>query len=258
MRKLRLNLKKEQQKRSNENNTLEDSLYSILEGCKIQKQHFHGGAMNGVCCRRLLDNVETIFKKIRILTSEKMKLNTKRNFDVDIKIVTDVLTKFEYLFETTDLVFSNLRLLAPTEEEINETEKAIKVLEQVWKDLELYVTPKAHILFYHTIEQVRFFEGISDMVEDFIEKFHQVGKKLDHLVARMSSQGFRKQELAKIRRLWLSNDPVVLKQLAKVNNLRKRKIVHSSIAKSNATVKKLEMKKAKREKVKCTFNLHKY
>ena len=134
--------------------------------------------MNGVCCQRLLDNVETIFKKITILTSERLKLNNERNFDIDIMIITDVLTKFEYLFETTDLVFSNLRLLAPTEEEINETEKAIKVLEQIWKDLELYVTPKAHILFYHTIEQMRFFEGISDMVEDFIERFQQVEKNL--------------------------------------------------------------------------------
>ena len=74
----------------------------------------------------------------------------------------------------------------------------------------------------------------------------------------MSSQGFQKQELAKIRRQWLSYDPVVLKQLAKVNNSRKRKMVHSTIAKSNATVKTLEMKKAKREKVKCTFDLHNY
>ena len=173
-----MNLKKEQQKRSNENNTLEDSLYSILEGCKIQKQHFHGGAMNGVCCRRLLDNVETIFKKIRKLTSERLKLNTKRNFDVDIKIVTDVLTKFEYLFETTDLVFSNLRLLAPTEEEINETEKAIKVLEQVWKDLELYVTPKAHILFYHTIEQVRFLKEFQIWWKTSLRSFTKLEKNL--------------------------------------------------------------------------------
>ena len=258
LRKLKLNLNNEQQKRGYKDDGLEDSLYGILEDCKIQKQHFHGGSMNGVCCRRLLDNLDIIFPKIKRITSDRLKSNAQRKYDRDITILTEVIEKFEYLFETTDLVFSNLRILAPSEEEVCDTEKAIKVLEQIWKDLELHVTPKAHILFDHTVEQIRFFEGISDLVEDFIERSHQMGKKLDHLVARMSSQGFRKQELTKIRRRWLSNDPFVLKQLSKVHDLNKRKKLDSPIPTSNAITKARETKRVKRERVKTTFEMHHY
>ena len=48
------------------------------------------------------------------------------------------------------------------------------------------------------MDQIRFFDGIADLVKDFIKTSYQIGKKLDHLIARMSSQGFKMQELAKI------------------------------------------------------------
>ena len=80
------------------------------------------------------------------------------------------------------------------------------------------------MLFTHTIIQVKKYNGISDLVEDFIERAHQTGKKLDHLVARVSSQDFRKQELSKIRRQWLANNPLILQQLneVKVKRMRRR------------------------------------
>ena len=71
------------------------------------------------------------------------------------------------------------------------------------------------ILFLHAMDQVYKFGGIADMVEDFVEKAHQEGKKLDHLVARMSSQSFRQQELVKIHRQWLKSDPDILSQICK-------------------------------------------
>ena len=45
-----MKLKIEQKKRKNYDNGMENLLYNILEESHIQKQHFHGGAMNGVCC----------------------------------------------------------------------------------------------------------------------------------------------------------------------------------------------------------------
>ena len=52
----------------------------------------------------------------------------------------------------------------------------------------------------------------------------QTRKKLDHLVARMSSQDFQKQELSKIRRQWLAKNPLIPKQLneVKVKRMRQR------------------------------------
>ena len=91
------------------------------------------------------------------------------------------------------------------------------------------------------------------MVEDFIEKYHQTGKKLGRLVARMSAQGFRQQEMVKIRRQWLSNNPLVDNQINNINKIRTRKSSNSpSIQKRKVTKYQIngEVKKIKREMVK--------
>ena len=187
-----------------------------------------------------------------------MKTHKERDFENDKKLLTNTIDTFHYLLEITDVVFSHLRILSPTEEEIKETYEAIKMLENVWRDLDMYITPKAHILFSHTVQQIRFFDGIADLVEDFIKGFHQTGKKLDHLVARMSSQGFRKQELTKIRQQWISNDPEVLKQLSNIQRARKRKftIKNSPSLKSGEQTKARETKMVKREMIQKTFGTH--
>ena len=70
------------------------------------------------------------------------------------------------LFETLDVIFSLLRVVCPTEEEMTKIEKSIQMLEVQWNDLELTHTPKFHILVEHTVVQVRLFGGIADLAED--------------------------------------------------------------------------------------------
>ena len=242
-------IEKEKELRKGDEESLENLLHCILENSNIKKQHFHGGSMNGVCCRRFLDNIDTIFKEITKLTSDRLKLNGKRKYDQDLMILTTTIDTFKSLFETMDLVFSSLRILNPSEVEMKNTAESIIVLEQLWSQLDLTITPKAHILFVHTMEQVHRFGGIADLVEDFIEKSHQAGKKLDHLVARMSSQGFRKQELVKIRRQWLSSDPAVLQQLHSVKKRRKRTMKNLPALSNSNHNKKRRIKEEKREMV---------
>ena len=38
--------------------------------------------------------------------------------------------------------------------------------------MDLNHPPKIHILFTHTIEQVKFYNGIADLVKDFVEKYN--------------------------------------------------------------------------------------
>ena len=181
--------------------------------------------MNGVCCRRLLDNTKVIFEKVINLVHEKVSMNIRRKNN-NVSQLTEVIDTFESLFECMDVMFSKLRILDPTMEEINEMTVGIKGLETLWIELDLSMTPKMHILCNHTIKQVKQFGGIADKVEDFVEKSHQVGKKLDALVARMKSQCFRQQELVKIRHQWLSSDPSVSNQLSIICQKRKRNLNH--------------------------------
>ena len=149
--------------------------------------------------------------------------------------------------ETMDVVFTNLRILAPSDKDIEETKKSIEVLKMLWTNLDINITPKAHILFVHTLDQYKRFGGIADMVEDFVEKSHQTGKKLDHLVARMNSQCYYQQELVKIRRQWLASDPRVTLQKDKVHEASKRRLKNSP--KNSKKISKHELKTLKRNRI---------
>ena len=165
----------------------------------------------------------------------------------NVSKLTSVIHTFKLLFECMDVVFAKLRILSPIEKEIKEIKMAIQALEKLWLELDLNITPKMHILTTHTLDQVIRFGGIADKVEDFVEKAHQLGKKLDHLVARMNSRCFRQKELVKIRRQWLSSNPLVSKQITIVNQQRKRKCKDSLTTKPKHT-RCQTIKKIKEEK----------
>ena len=245
---VKLKLELEQQKRAGNVNGIDNLLLGFLEERNIKKQHFHGGSMNGVCCRRLLDNVDVIFENIQSMVKDKIAKKDENNKQ-NIELLFGVIDTFKDLFECMDIVFSKLRILDPSEVEIKEIGKAIKVLEGLWKKLDLNITPKMHILTCHTLDQVIMFGGIADKVEDFVEKAHQIGKKLDHLVSRMSSQSFRQQELVKIRRQWLTSDPLVSNQLSTIQKQRKRNINYSPEKKPTRSEMHKRIKTEKRKDV---------
>ena len=250
LRDLKILLEAEKKKRLGDEISIENSLFCILESSNIKKQHFHGGAMNGVCCRRLLDNTKVIFEKVINLVHKKVSMNIRRRNNNVCKL-TKVINTSKSLFECMDVVFSKLRILDPTMEEINEMTVGIKGLETLWIELDLSMTPKMHILCNHTIKQVKRFGGIADKVEDFVEKSHQVGNKLDALVARMQSQCFRQQELVKIRRQWLSSDPAVSKQICHIHQSKKRKPrdLRYVNVKETKTKSLIKVKREKRQRV---------
>ena len=248
LREAKSNLKAEREKRDGDEMSIEQIMYDILEESKIKKQYFHGGTLNGVSCRRLLDNVDPIFQKIKTKCHERLAQNTTRRKPIDAEKLDAVLGTFENVFNTLDVLFSLLRQPDPTNEEITKMEKGMRVLEQLWNDLELSYPPKYHVLLDHTIDQVRLFGGIADLVEDFIEKSHQLGHKLSHITSRMSSQCFRDIEMGKIRRKWLMTNPSVQKQIDKVKDATRRHRSSASPKKRFKKDVKREQKAIKRER----------
>ena len=241
-------------KRIGDEKGIEYLLYEILEQSKIRKQAFHGGAMNGVACRRLLDDIEIIFPKVRDLAHERANLNRNRTTLIEHDKIDDILDQFLSIFQTLDVVFALLRLVDPTEEEMSNMEKIIDQLRMQWKKLELHETPKFHILTTHTLMQVRLFGGISDLAEDFVEKSHQIGNRLNHLTSRMNTQNYRDQELMKLRRRWLNTNPLVQDQIQQVKESTRRKNSnHSTPTKKFKKDIKKEAKLIKREKIVATI-----
>lgn len=132
-------------------------MYKILDESKIEKESFHGGAMNGVLCQHLLDNVDVIFGKIGKMGHDCVSANTICKEPIDHNTLDTVLDKFLHLFETMDIVFLMLCICCHTEDKVEKIEQSIKVSEKQWNDLQLTHTPKFHILVNHTAAQIQKF-----------------------------------------------------------------------------------------------------
>ena len=208
-----------------------DALFdNILKtDANIYREAYHGGELNGVCVRRFLENSTVLMKKITALVSERRDKDDGRT-GYDNRCTSEELDKtmgtYSDLFRVMDLLFSLLRIPAPTVNDIKNAKKTVAQLEQLWKQLNISETPKAHIIFKHTVVQYEYFGGIADKAEDFVEKAHQIGKRLEYLTSRLPSGDYKRKQLIHFQRMWMQQDPDVEMQINNVRTSSKRKLRH--------------------------------
>ena len=226
----------------------EAELEDILgELANIYKEAYHGGMMNGVCCIRLLEYNSEVMKAIKEMC-EKC-LNSRNESEVQNcthEEMEKTLESFSNIFEALDCVFSSLRIVDPTDGELQQTEKAVRILETMWRKMGLNITPKAHIAFNHICEQQRMFSGLADKCEDWVEQTHQTGLKLDYLTARIPRKYENKQQ-TQLATAWRNTDPKVQKHqqyvLEQTRKQKKNDVIHSPAANSKLDKKKERMAK---------------
>ena len=99
-------IKKYISRREGNEDGLDTKLEKLLEQqCKIYVQSFHGGEMNGVCCRRLLDNIDTVIENVYSIVletfdkiDEAKKLTTQQDVKNHIDDVASMLRMTDYIF----------------------------------------------------------------------------------------------------------------------------------------------------------------
>ena len=221
------NIRKKWVGRVNGLDTLFDNL--LKTEANIYREAYHGGDLNGVCVRRFLEQSTNLMQKITCLVSERRD-ETNGRTEYDNRCTKEELKKvmgtYSDLFSVMDLLFSLLRIPAPTENDIKNAKKAVARLEQLWRELNMSETPKAHIIFKHTVVQYEYFGGIADKAEDFIEKSHQTGKRLEYLTSRLPSGDYQRKQLLHFEKMWMQQDPDVVMQINHVRTSSKRKIKH--------------------------------
>jgi hypothetical protein len=219
-------------KRVGSTNGLDTVIDQMLKReANIYREAYHGGDLNGVCVRRFLEQSSFLMDNITALVCERRNEDNGRveydNRCEEEELKTHMST-YRDLYSAMDLVFSLLRVPAPNSYDIKNVKKAVARLEQLWRKLGINETPKAHIMFKHTVQQYELFGGIADKAEDFVEKSHQVGKRLDYLTNRLPSGGYKRKQLLHFKRMWMQQDPCVIEQIHQVHTSRKRKIRHPS------------------------------
>ena len=150
-----------------------------------------------------MDNAVNIFKEIRIESLER-RSTSQRCTEAELN---EKLSMYLNVTRSLDLAFKELRKPVLTQEEIDVLGKIIKGVELNWRKARLSITMKAHILFKHSMDQVRRLGGGADLVEHFVEKSHQEGKRDEDRTKRMI--GFRAQEEAQIKFQWGASNPSV-------------------------------------------------
>ena len=222
----------------------------------IKPEAYHGGALNGMSCQRLLATSKEIMERVSDLCLEMFSQRTE---DEGYEMITEEgltlkLNVYTRIFEVLDVVFALLRQPDPTNDEILKLERMLKVLESLWRQAKLSITVKLHILFKHTVDKVKAFGGIADKVEDFVEKAHQEGRKLDDLTKRMATH-FRKKQETQLNRQWAALNPTVQAMKTEVAEAcRRTKRKGSEI--ENVTTKNRQAKLARREATSVFYSTH--
>ena len=213
---------------------------------KIYRAAYHGGDLNGVCCLRLVENQQEIIEKIREMCERRRNQRTNGQ-PCSIDKLDGKITLYSQLFESIDTAFAYLRTVAPTDDEYVQTEISLSILEQLWFQVGLSETPKAHILFNHAASQQKLLEGLGDKGEDFVELAHQQGLRLEHIMRRMAKKYEGKQN-AQLAIEWKRTNPTVEKYCAIVRNCtrRKRKETQPLLKDARQNLKK-KIKQEKRE-----------
>jgi hypothetical protein len=180
--------------------------------------HF-GGKLEGNSCRKLMgvavDLVNRIEEHVLALPVEQRVVGT----DDDIQ---EVIARHRELLLNLDGLMSALRTVRfhVTPQLIIKTEQYLQRSLELWRHLEMSVTPKLHCLEDHAIYLFRKYRGFSDLGEDSGEQAHQLEARIDKRLAAV--RDFAKREKSKSKQEVMQGQPRV--QAKKEEMMRKGKL----------------------------------
>lgn len=204
----------------------------ILERFSIQREAYHGGDFNGVCCRRIVGNGSEIIRELRKIVKKK------KDASCEDFLIDKTLDEFEITLGLLDAAYAYLNVPFPNEECKSKATKATIALAKHWRSAGFNMTLKAHIIEKHVCN---FNEkwGIGDKEESFIEQGHQIGIKDNRRYAGLTN--FEKKSASTLKARAAATHPTVLQCRKKVAEHSKRKKLNNDTE---------GMKRIKREQVK--------
>jgi hypothetical protein len=213
------NFKEFRLKKKKADRPVRTEIQNILEKFCISAAAYHGGDLNGVCARHLMAHSEEIFSNIQpyLLAYE----HDGRCSDEYIRHFCDL---YRSIFATLDVIMAKLHIKSGCahEDDCMTLERSLKNLQQLWNATNLSHTPKLHALLSHAPKQMRNFKGIGDLLEDDVEKMHQIAGNYEARSSRLKSASGRAVAQAKMEAM--SHNNSVQKSIQFSKQLSKRKI----------------------------------
>ncbi len=195
---------------------MDESLKAI--GAKMQA--WHGGELNGVSARLVMENSDSLFNLI-----EKNLIDIKhadsQYTDEDIKTM---MKNYRHMYTSLGASYSFLQQILPSDDDLRNLRENIECARKIWvENLKISATPKAHSLFDgHAYEQHERLGGIGDKLEDFVEKGHQIGMRDKRRTWNM--RNWEQMQRSQIRHDRRRNRPEVCERICLVHHSKKRKL----------------------------------
>jgi hypothetical protein len=188
----------------------------VMKGHGIDRGAHFGGKLEGISCCKLMgvavDLVNRIEEHVLVLPLEQRVVG----MDDDIR---EVIAQHRELLLNLDGLMSALRMVRfhVTPQLIIKTDLYLQRVLELWRHLEMSVTPKLHCLEDYTIYFFRKYCGFCDLGEDLGELAHQLEARSDKRLAVV--RDFAKREKLK------SKQEVMNSQLQQVQ-AKQEEIMH--------------------------------
>ncbi len=191
---------------------MDGSIYTfvdrVLQKYGIIRAAYHGGDLNGGGIIILMENAHDIMSEIKEHLLGHAETNPTCSYPKeDIENICD---DHELLLTLWDGALSEVQVKDPTEANFERAQWFIKCAMEVMRDMGFSVTPKAHRMEKHVVAQMRNIRGgIGELIEYWIEQYHQVGFKYDMKYRNMS--GDFEKAVVRAKREKISMNPGVVK-----------------------------------------------
>jgi len=211
------------------------SIEDVFKKRKAQRQAYHGCDFNGVDIRRIMADAEKIFVEI----GEILVTQGKRVRDITGRQIREKCNEYGARMTLLGGAFSKLRLTDANDYDCNMAAEYISKAMALWRKFGFSVTPKAHILEDHAVEQMRRLGGIGDYLEDFIELSHQSGKRGEWQTKGLTN--FEQRQSSQMQNERRRTEPAVEEHIAKVNQPKRKR-------QTAAVARETEAKRVKEER----------
>ncbi len=160
----------------------------------IKRPNYHGGDICGNEARRLMTTAMKVMLRFNQYLQVELVENggtdrARRETKKQCEVVGNALLNFDGFLsllrtphkDLTPAIFAQARQYS---------KKAL----ELWRILEIKVTPKAHGVEDHACDQLEFLMGLADFCEDWVERLHQLGLKNNRRTRTISNKD-RKYQL---------------------------------------------------------------
>jgi hypothetical protein len=144
-----------------------------MEKVGAKEQAWHGGDLNGVSARLLMENSDNFFGYME----NDLIAVQHDDSDFNNQDITEMMKHNKLMHMELGSCYSYLNQILPLDDNLYNLKKSIENSCKPWMEkLKILCTLKAHNLFDgHAYEQHKRLGGIGNKLEDFVEKGHQFG-----------------------------------------------------------------------------------